>query len=88
MTSRPWLFSPVPVVAILLVVTPHCWSCDETRNLPKQRYDRIRIRDIFVTFIRATNTPCHKEVPLDNTTPDILIGEDGAVRVLLDVSVM
>jgi hypothetical protein len=69
----------------LHVDVTHCWSCDETKGLQKRRHDRIR--DIFVTFIRATNTPCRKEVPLGHTTPDILI-EDGADRVLLDVSVI
>ncbi len=63
----------------------HCWSCDETKGLQARRHNRIR--DIFATFIRATNTPCRKEVPVGNTTPDILI-EDGAERVLLDVSII
>jgi hypothetical protein len=63
----------------------HCWSCDETKGLQKRRHDRIR--DIFTTFIRGTNTPCRKEVPVGNTTPDILI-EDGAESILLDVSII
>ena len=63
----------------------HCWSCDETKGLQLRRHDRIR--DIFVTFIRGTGTPCRKEVAVGNTTPDILI-EDGAESVLLDVSII
>ena len=63
----------------------HCWSCDETKGLQKRRHDRIR--DIFTTFIRGTNTPCRKEVAVGNCTPDILI-EDGAESILLDVSII
>jgi hypothetical protein len=63
----------------------HCWSCDETKGLQTRRHDRIR--DIFATFIRGTGTPCRKEVPVGDTIPDILI-EDGAERILLDVSII